>query len=86
MWDEPDNHMSLPEVAHFVTRLQKMANRDGQLIVTSHHPATIRSFTDESTLVFTRKSHLEPTVVRKLAEFPYRGDLIEAITRDEITG
>ncbi len=86
MWDEPDNHLSLPEVGHFITQLRKMTNQNGQLIATSHHPETIRRFSDESTLVFTRKSHLEPTVVRTLADFPYCGDLIEALVRDEVIG
>jgi predicted ATPase len=86
MWDEPDSHLSLPEIGHFITQLRKMTNRNGQLIVTSHSPATIRAFSDESTFVFTRKSHLEPTVLRTLADFPYSGDLVEALVRDEITG
>jgi len=63
-----------------------MTNQNGQLIVTSHHPETIRKFSDETTFVFSRKSHLEPTVVQKLADLPYNGDLIEAIVRDEIIG
>jgi len=86
MWDEPDNHLSLSEVRHFVTQLRRMANQNGQFIATSHHPETIRGFSDESTFVFSRKSHLEPTVVRALAELPYTGDLVEAIIRDEIAG
>lgn len=85
-WDEPDNHLSLPEVQHFVTALRKMANNNGQLIVTSHHPETIRSFSDENTLVFYRNSHLEPTVVKKLEDVNYKGDLINALIRDEIPG
>jgi predicted ATPase len=86
MWDEPDNHLSLPEIGHFVTHLRKMTNQNGQLIVTSHHPQTIRSFSDESTLVFSRESHLEPTVVRPLVDLSYSGDLIEALVRDEVMG
>jgi predicted ATPase len=86
MWDEPDSHLSLPEIGHFITQLRKMTNQNGQFIATSHDPATIRSFSDASTLVFTRKSHLEPTVVRKLADFHYSGDLIEALVRDEVIG
>jgi predicted ATPase len=84
MWDEPDNHLSLPEIGHFVTQLRKLANRNGQFIATSHHPETIRQFSDDSTLVFSRKSHLEPTVVRPLADLEYSGDLIEAIIRGEV--
>src|SRR5436305_1612388 len=63
-WDEPDNHLSLSEVGQFITTLRKMVNRGGQLIVTTHHPETIRKFSDENTFVLTRKSHLDPTVVK----------------------
>lgn len=86
LWDEPDNHLSLPEVGHFVMELRKMTGQTGQFIATSHHPETIRKFSDENTLVLSRKSHLEPTIVQSLAEFSYNGDLIEALVRDEIVG
>ncbi len=86
LWDEPDSHLSLPEVGHFMTHLRKMTNQRGQFVATSHHPETIRSFSDENTIVFSRKSHLEPTVVRTLAELSYNGDLIEALVRDEVVG
>lgn len=86
MWDEPDNHLSLSEIGQFVTRLRKMTHGGGQFVATTHHPETVRKFSDESTLVFSRKSHLDPTVVRPLADFPYKGDLINALIRDEIIG
>lgn len=86
MWDEPDNHLSLPEIGHFITQLRKLSNQNGQFVATSHHPETIRRFSDENTLVFTRNSHLEPTVVRPLSEYPYSGDLIEALIRNEVIG
>lgn len=86
MWDEPDNHLSLSEVGHFITGLRKIANQSGQFIATTHHPETIRKFSDETTFVLTRKSHLDPTVVRPLADLPYNGDLINALIRDEIIG
>ncbi|MGO8751543.1 MAG: AAA family ATPase [Thermoguttaceae bacterium] len=86
MWDEPDNHLSLSEVGQFITGLRKMTNRSGQFVATTHHPETVRKFSDETTFVFTRKSHLDPTVVRPLADFPYSGDLINALIRDEIIG
>ncbi|WP_165227084.1 AAA family ATPase [Aquisphaera insulae] len=85
-WDEPDHHLSISEVGHFVAELRRIGNRRGQLIATSHHPTTIRSFSDENTLVFHRNSHLEPTIVRPLTDFPYQGDLIEAMARDEVIG
>jgi hypothetical protein len=63
-----------------------MTNRGGQFIATTHHPETVRKFSDETTLVFSRKSHLDPTVVRPLADYTYTGDLINALIRDEIIG
>ena len=86
MWDEPDNHLSLSEVGQFVIGLRRMTNRGGQFIATTHHPETVRKFSDETTFVFSRKSHLDPTIVRPLAEFIYTGDLINALIRDEIIG
>jgi hypothetical protein len=56
------------------------------LVATTHHPETVRKFSDETTFVHTRKSHLDPTVVRPLADFTYSGDLINALIRDEIVG
>ncbi len=86
MWDEPDSHLSLSEVGQFITGLRKMTNRRGKFIATTHHPETVRKFSDETTFVLERKSHLDPTVVKRLADFTYRGDLINALIRDEITG
>jgi predicted ATPase len=85
-WDEPDNHLSLSEISHFITHLRKMTNQQGQFIATSHHPEAIRRFSDDTTIVLTRKSHLESTVVRLLSEFDYKGDLIQALIRDEVVG
>ncbi len=86
MWDEPDNHLSLSEVGQLITGLRKMAHRGGQFVATTHHPETVRKFSDETTLVLARKSHMDPTIVRTLAEFTYSGDLINALIRDEIIG
>lgn len=82
MWDEPDHHLALPEVGHFILELRKVLGHFGQLFATSHHPETIRKFSDENTLVFHRRSHLEPTTTRKLKELSYKGDLIEALIHD----
>lgn len=84
MWDEPDNHLSLSEIGHFVMALRKMTNQGGQFIATSHHPETIRKFPDEHILVFSRKSHLEPSTVRRLTDRPRQGDLVESLIRGEI--
>jgi ABC-type polar amino acid transport system ATPase subunit len=86
LWDEPDSHLSLSEVGQFITSLRKMTNRGGQFIATTHHPETVRKFSDDATFVLTRKSHLEPTVIRPLSDFSYSGDLINALIRDEIIG
>jgi ABC-type cobalamin/Fe3+-siderophores transport system ATPase subunit len=86
VWDEPDNYLSLSEVGQFITDLRKMNNRRGQFIAMTHHPETIRKFSNETTFVLTRKSHLDPAVLRPLADFTYNGDLINALIRDEIIG
>ena len=86
VWDEPDNHLSLSEVGHFITAMRKMTNRGGQFIATTHHPETIRKFSDDNTFVLTRKSHLDPTVPQLLRAFAYNGDLIHALVREEIIG
>ncbi len=84
MWDEPDNHLSLSEVGQFITGLRKLTKQSFQFIATTHHPETVRKFSDESTFVLTRRSHLDPTIARPLADFSYKGDLINALLRDEI--
>lgn len=86
MWDEPDSHLSLSEVGQFITGLRKMTNWRGQFIATTHHPETVRKFSDETTFVLTRKSHLDPAVVRPLSGFALSGDLINALIRDDIIG
>jgi len=85
-WDEPDNHLSIPEIGQFILSLRKMAKREGQFIATSHHPETVRKFSDETTLILRRQSHLEPTVLRYLKDMTYNGDLIHALIRDEVIG
>jgi predicted ATPase len=76
IWDEPDNHLALSEVGHFTLALRKAFRGGGQFIATSHNPETIRSFSDETTMVLQRRSHLEPTTVRPLSELHLSGDLI----------
>jgi predicted ATPase len=71
-WDEPDAHLSLSEVSHFITRLRKTFKGGGQILMSSHSESAIRAFSDESTFVLDRKSHLEPTLVRRLADISAR--------------
>lgn len=83
-WDEPDSHLSLSEVHSFVMTLRKGFQDGGQWIAASHNPETIRAFSDENTLVLSRESHLEPTVLRRLGELGIHGDLANAAIRGEI--
>ena len=83
-WDEPDNHLALSEVGHFVTALRKAFQSGGQFITTSHNPEAIRRFSEESTFILYRKSHLEPTNVRPLSEITVSGDLVSALIRDDV--
>jgi predicted ATPase len=88
-WDEPDSHLALSEIRQFVLALRKaFQSRGGQFIATSHNPEVIRSFSDENTLVLSRRSHLEPTIVRSLAEVrasgDFSGDLVGALVRGDL--
>ncbi len=65
-WDEPDNYLALSEVGDFVMMLRSAFADKGQLVVTSHNPEAIQRFSYENTLLLSRKSHLEPVVVRSL--------------------
>jgi predicted ATPase len=87
-WDEPDSHLALSEVGHFVMALRKAFQAGGQFIATSHNPEAIRHFSDENTFVLSRRSHLEPTIVRRLTELrasgDFTGDLIDALVRGDL--
>ncbi len=83
-WDEPDNYLALSEVGHFVMALRKGFQAGGQFIATSHNPEAIRRFSDENTFLLSRRSHLEPTTVRPLSELHVDGDLVDALTRDDM--
>lgn len=83
-WDEPDNYLALDEVGHFVLALRRGFHSGGQFIATSHNPEAIRRFSDENTLVLQRRSHLEPTVVRRLSELQVSGDLVGAMIRGDL--
>jgi predicted ATPase len=84
-WDEPDNHLALSEVGHFIMALRKgFVSSGGQLIVTSHNDEAIRRFSSENILVLQRRNHLEPATVRPLTELQLGGDLIGALVRDDI--
>jgi predicted ATPase len=83
-WDEPDNYLALSEVGHFVLALRKTFQSEGQFIATSHNPEAISRFSKENTLFLSRKSHLEPTIVRRLDELQDHGDIVSALARGDM--
>ena len=84
-WDEPDSHLAIDEVGHFVTALRRsFENGGGQVLMTSHNSEAIRRFSDENTMVLLRESHLEPTRVKSLEEIGVKGDLINTLLRGDI--
>jgi ABC-type Mn2+/Zn2+ transport system ATPase subunit len=83
-WDEPDNYLSLSEVGHFIMALRRSFKNSGQILVTSHNEEAIRKFSDENTFVLDRKSHLEPTLIRRLSDLSFTGDLINSLISGDI--
>ncbi len=83
-WDEPDNYLSLSEVGYFMMSLRRAFKQKGQFLATSHNPEAIRKFSEENTFILDRKSHLEPTLIRPLSDFPIHGDFIENLILGDI--
>jgi ATPase subunit of ABC transporter with duplicated ATPase domains len=68
-WDEPDNYLAVSEVNQFVLALKRnFLRQKGQLIITSHNPQAIVAFSEDSTWVMGRRSHMEPAIIRPLEE------------------
>lgn len=82
-WDEPDSHLSLSEVGHFVTSLRRSFKNNGQMLATSHNEEAIRKFSAENTFELYRKSHLEPTLIRPVRDIPFSGDLVDTLIRGD---
>ena len=78
-WDEPDNYLSLGEVSQFVMALRRGFHQGGQILMTSHNGEAIRRFSDDSTWVLGRRSHLEPTLIRPLRELAPTSDLVQKL-------
>ena len=83
-WDEPDNYLALSEVGHFIMDLRRATSRHGQMLMTSHNSEAIRKFSEENILVLDRKNHLEPTLLRPLAELGVAGDLVSALILGDV--
>jgi len=84
-WDEPDNHLALSEVGHFVQALRRSFGEGGQLLVTSHNPEAIRQFSHNTTILLSRPHHLAPTRWRMVSELEPVSDLVGALVRDDLT-
>ncbi|CAK8713767.1 MAG: putative ATPase [Candidatus Electronema aureum] len=83
-WDEPDSYLALSEVRHFVTELRRSFHGMSQILMTSHNSEAIQSFSNENTFVLDRKSHLEPTLIRRLSDLNIEGDIIESLIIGDI--
>jgi ATPase subunit of ABC transporter with duplicated ATPase domains len=68
-WDEPDNYLATSEVNQFVVALKRsFLRKRGQLLISSHNPQAILCFSEDSTWVMGRRSHVEPSIIRCLDE------------------
>ncbi len=85
-WDEPDNHVGLPEVNRLLLALRKAFRQGSQFFATTHNPEAIRAFPDEKTFVFLRAGHLEPTVPRLASDLDLSGDLASVLLRGDLEG
>ncbi len=83
-WDEPDHHLSLSEIGHFVIACRRAFGTSGQLVATSHNAEVIRHFADENTLFLSRHSRFEPTQVRPVSQLQIQGDLVDALIRNDV--
>ena len=83
-WDEPDNYLAISEVGHFIAELRRSVLNKGQLLMTSHNGEAARKFSKENILMIDRKSHLEPTLIKRLSELEIHGDWVAALTRGDL--
>jgi hypothetical protein len=82
MWDEPDNFISVVEIENFIFDLRRSFEKNGQFLATTHNPETIKCFSDNSTYMFSRRGHLEPTriiLVDKDEEYDRKIGIYESI-------
>ena len=77
-WDEPDNYLSISDVAAVMSFLSSGFRQRGQLMVISHSDEAILKFAKEDTFVFERESRLGPVTspVRTLEQVVHE-DVLE---------
>lgn len=52
--------------------------------MTSHNPEAIERFSRENTWILDRKSHLEPTLIRRADKLNLSGDFLTGLRSGEI--
>lgn len=87
-WDEPDNFLAPNEIADSIMALRAAFQDGGQLILTSHNPEAIRSFSENNTFQLFRNSHFEAPRIRSveaILESNKFGDgFIDALVRGDL--
>lgn len=83
-WDEPDAFLALSEIRHFVMDLRRLVKSKCQILMTSHSPETIRSFSENNTNLMSRNNHLEPPRIRLLQDVSFTGDKVNAIISGDL--
>lgn len=83
-WDEPDSHLALSEVSHFILALRRGVGDGGQIVMTSHSQEAIHRFSNENTWVMGRRSHLEPTIIRRLADMSSSASVIARVIEGDL--
>jgi predicted ATPase len=83
-WDEPDNYLALPEVAHFIRALRGAFAEQGQIVITTHNAEAIGTFAREDVFLMIRNGHLEPSLIRTISQEEANGDLVGAYRRGEL--
>jgi len=83
-WDEPDSHLALSEVGHFILALRRSFKHGGQLVITSHDAEAIQKFSNENTWLIYRRSHLEPACLKPLSDITIHGDIVDALIRGDV--
>ena len=66
IWDEPDNYISLVEIASFFTKIKRVFYSRAQLVTMSHSPEIINSVGTENIFILYRKTHVDFTAVKSL--------------------
>ena len=90
-WDEPDSFLSLPETAQFIRTMRSVFSTRGQLLVTSHNQEVINAFTESTTWIIGRESHLSSVKpLKRISDIrgsdilPKKASLVHALIAGEI--